>query len=96
MKLIFPYSVFDTSGLLKLGMLSGENLALSLLWIILAAKIAVYGRMDLVVDITINTKREMRQKPFGVIFLFLYFSLILMLHISPEIRIFAYSSIRWE
>ena len=59
-------SILDTRGLLKLGILSGDYLALSLWLISLAAKLAVYGRIDLVEVIAIYAKGATSQNIFGM------------------------------
>ena len=51
--------MLETSALLKLVRLSGEELYLSSCWISLAAKLAVYGGMDLVAVMDIDAKRAM-------------------------------------
>ena len=48
--------MLDARGLVKLGKLSTEDLALSSWWLILAAKLAVYGRMNLVADMATDVK----------------------------------------
>ena len=58
----------------KLGLLSGEDLYLSSWWSILAAKLSVYGRMDLVADMAIYAKRVMRPNTFDITFPLFYLS----------------------
>ena len=70
----FPASMLEDRGLLKLGRLYGYYLALSSWWRILAAKLAVSGRMDLVEKMTTDAEREMRPNTFGMPFSFLYCS----------------------
>ena len=63
--------MLEDKGLLKLVMLSGDDLALSSWCISLASKLAVYERMELVADMSTNVKREMRPNTFGMPFYFL-------------------------
>ena len=56
-KVSFTSSVFDTRGLVKLGVSYGEDLVLSSWWSSLASKISVSGRMDLVVYMATDAKR---------------------------------------
>ena len=57
-----------------LGIFPGEYLSLSSRWRSLAAKLAVYGKMDLVVDMATYAKRAISPNNFGMPFTFLYFS----------------------
>ena len=71
-KVSFPYSMFDTRGLVKLGMLSGEDLGFSSWCGSLDEKFDVYGRMDLVAYISTDAKKKMRPKTLGVPSLFFF------------------------
>ena len=53
----FTAYMLETRGLVKLGILSGEYLALSSWWSILTVKLAVSRRMELVTDMDTDTKR---------------------------------------
>ena len=59
---------------MKLGILSVEDLYLSSCWRILAPKLAVFVRMDLVADMVIDAKREMIPNNFGMAYPLFYFS----------------------
>ena len=65
-KFLFPCSIFETRGFVKLGVFSGEKLALTSCWSILAAKPAVFGRMDLVVYMDTDAKSTMRPNTLGM------------------------------
>ena len=56
-----------------MGRFSGYELALSSLWISLAAKISFSRRMDLVIDMDADAKREFGPTNFGMPYIFLYF-----------------------
>ena len=71
-------------------------MALSYLCSRLAAKLAVSGIIELVVDMATYLKREMIPNALGIPFPFLYISLILLLRHNTEIRSFAYYGTRWE
>ena len=73
-KVLFLSYVFDPRGLLKLGRFSGEYLALSSWCSSLAAKLSVYGRMELVSDMVTDEKRKIRTNNLGMIFPFLSIS----------------------
>ena len=66
--------MFETRGLLKLGIFSGDDLALSLCWGSLAEKLAVSIRINFVADLSIDTKWEMRPNTLGIPFPFLSIS----------------------
>ena len=70
----FTSSMFDTRGLVKLGILSGEYLALYSWCSILSAKLSVSIRMDLVSDMTTDANIAMRPNTLGMTFTFLYLS----------------------
>ena len=72
MKVLLPASMLEARGLVKLGRFYGDDLALSSCWNSLDAKLAVYGRMDLLADMATGAKRAMRPNNFGMQFLFLY------------------------
>ena len=72
-KVSFPYYILEAMGLVKLVRLSVENLDLSSWWSSLAAKLAVSGRMELVIDMATDAKREIMPNTFGMEFHFLYF-----------------------
>ena len=57
-------------------------------------KLDVSGRMDLVADIDTDAERETRSNILGMQFHLLYFSWIILLHLNPEMRRFAYYVIR--
>ena len=59
-KVSFTSYMFDNRFLVKLGILYGEELALSSWWSILAEKLDFFIIMDLVSDMAIYVKREMR------------------------------------
>ena len=56
-KVSFTSSMFYARGLVKLGRLSGEDLDFYSLWISLAAKLVVDGRMDLLSDMSTYVKK---------------------------------------
>ena len=58
----------ETRELMKLGRFYEDNLALSSWFIILAAKLAVSGRMDLVSDMATYAKMAMRTNTSGMNF----------------------------
>ena len=89
----FTSSMFDTRVLVKLRRFSGYELSLSSWWSSLAAKIYVYGIMDLVADMATDSKRSTRPNNLGILSLLLSFSLIHLLCLSLEMQIFAYSGI---
>ena len=62
----------------------------------MSVKSAFSVRMDSVVDMATYAKRSMRTKPLDMTFHFLFISWIIFLYLSPEIRRFTYSGIRWE
>ena len=74
MKVSFNSSMFEISGLVKFGRLYGEDLALSLWWMSLDEKLAVSGIMNLVADMDIYAKREMRLNALGMPFTLFYLS----------------------
>ena len=88
--------MFDTMGVVKLGIFYGEDLAHSSWWSILDENLSVYGRMNLVVDMDTYAKRSMRPKNLDMPFPFLSLSWIILLHLSHEIRRLSYYSIRLE
>ena len=61
-KLSFTASMLESSGLLKLGRFSGEELALSSWRISLYVKITIMGRMDLAADMAKDVKKDIRSK----------------------------------
>ena len=69
-KFLFPFSMFDTRGLVKSGRFSRQELALSSQWNRFASKLAVSGRMNLVADMSAYAKKAMRPNNFGKKFLF--------------------------
>ena len=71
--------MLEARELMKLGRLSGEDLAISLWWSSLDAKLSVYGIMDLVADMDTDTKRAMRLNNFGIPINFFCFYCILLL-----------------
>ena len=73
-KVSLPASMLETRWLEKLRRLSGEDLALSSWWSSLVEETAFYGRMDLVIDMATDVKREMRLNTFGMPFIILYLS----------------------
>ena len=73
MEVSFPDSMLEARGVVKLGRLSGEELALYSWWSSLAAKIAVSGRMNLVLDMATDTKRAMSPNNFVMPFVFFFF-----------------------
>ena len=87
-KVSFPSSMFDTMGVLQLGIFSGDDLALSSWWSRLYEKLAVSGRLGLVLDKATDAKREMRPNTLGVSFPFLSLSWKKNLILSPEIQRF--------
>ena len=70
----FTHSMFEAMGLVKLGILSGEDWTLSSLWSILASKLAVSGRLDSVSEISTDANVAMRPDSLGMPFIFLYIS----------------------
>ena len=88
-KLSFPASMLEAQEFLKLGIFSEEYTTLSSWCISLAAKLAVYGRMDLVADMATYTNRLMSPNTFGMPFTFFYIYLLLLLCLNPEMRRFA-------
>ena len=54
---IIPCLCVGKQGLVKLGILSGEDLSISSWWINLAEKLSVYGIMDLLSEMATDTKR---------------------------------------
>ena len=66
--------MLEAMGLVKLGVFSGEYLAIYSWCIVLAAKLAIFVRMDLGGDMATYSQREKRSKIFGMPFPFLYFS----------------------
>ena len=82
-------------GLLKLGRLYGEYLALFSCWSNLAAKLAVSGRMDLVTVMSTDAKRAVSPNIFGMPILFCL-SWIIFLRLNPEVRRFTYYGMRQE
>ena len=70
-KVSLPVYILEARGLVKLGIFSGEDLALYSWCIRLAARIAVSGRMYLVADMTTYANREFRPNIFGIPFTFL-------------------------
>ena len=85
--------MFETWGLVNLGIFSGEDLDISSWWSRLAAKLTVSVKMDSVADIDTYAKREMRSKILGMPFPLFYISCIILLRLSPNMRIFVYSGI---
>ena len=83
-------------GLVNLGRFSGEDLAISSWWRILASKLAVSGRMYLVAAMAKYAKRAMRPNKFGMTFSLLSLSLIILIRLNPEVRRFAYYGISRE
>ena len=69
-KVSFPAYISGFRGLVKLGKLSGEELALSSWWIKLAEKIVFSVITYLVVDMDADAKRSMRPKTLGPLSLF--------------------------
>ena len=59
-------------------------------------KLAVSGRMDLVVDMATYVKKAMRPNNFGMPFSFLSLSWIILIRFNPTVRRFVYSEISWE
>ena len=93
-KVLFTDSMFEDRGLAKLGIFSGEDLALSSWWSRLAGKLSVFGIMDLVVDMATDKKRETKKNTLGITFPLLYFYWILLLRHNPKMRRFSYYGIR--
>ena len=73
-KVPFTPSMFESRGLLKLGILYGWDWTLSSLWSILASKLAVFGRLDSVSEISTDANVAMRPNSLGMPFIFLYIS----------------------
>ena len=73
MKASFTSSMFDTSGLVRLSILYGKDLAISSWWSILYIKLAVYGRTELVADMITDPKRAARTTTLDMPFIFFYF-----------------------
>ena len=71
-KVSFTSSTFDTRGLVKLGKISGYDLALSSWWSSLAAKLTVSVRMDLVEDMNTDKNSLMIPNTLGMPFTLLY------------------------
>ena len=95
-KVSFPASMLEARWLVKLGILSGEYLLIFSWWISVAEKLALSGRIDLVEYMATDTKKEMSQNTFGMPFLFLSFSCIILLRLNTEIQRFSYYGSRWE
>ena len=95
-KVSLPASMLEARWLVKLGILSGEYLPISSWWISVAEKLALSGRIYLVAYMATDTKKEMSQNTFGMPFLFLYFSCIILLRLNTEIQRFSYYVSRWE
>ena len=74
MKLSFTASFLEARGLVKLGMIYGEELDIFSWQRSLASKLAVSERIDLVVDTATYAKRETRPNNFCIPFNFLSFS----------------------
>ena len=62
----------------------------------LYVKLSVSVRMDFLENMDTDAKRGIRPKTLGLTYLFLSISWIILLHLSPEMRIFAYPKISWE
>ena len=73
LRVSFTNYMLETRGLVNLGGLSGEDLALSSWWISLDGKLDVSGIMDLAKDISTDVNRTMRSNAFGMPSTFLYF-----------------------
>ena len=95
-KVYFTDSFMEARGLVKLGRLSGKDLALSSWWIRLDTKLAVSIIMDLVVDMDTYAKMEIMLNTFDMPFSLFSLSWILLLCLNPEVQRFAYSGIRRE
>ena len=67
-KVSFSDFMLEARGLVKLGRLSGEDLALSSYCISLAAKLAVSGRIDLATYMATDANRAMSPNTFGTTF----------------------------
>ena len=94
LKILFTASILEARGLVKLGRLFVDDLALSSWWISLSTKFDVSGIMDLVEDMATYAKRAMRPNNFGIPFSLFYLSWIIFLRVNPEVRRFTYSGIR--
>ena len=70
----FPASTLEAMGLVKLGRLSGEDLALYSWWRSWSTKIDVYGIIDFVAYVATYTKRATMLNNFGIPFYLLYLS----------------------
>ena len=71
---VISFFYVDTMGVLQLGIFSGDDLALSSWWSRLYEKLAVSGRLGLVLDKATDAKRGMRPNTLGVSFPFLSLS----------------------
>ena len=67
-KVSFPSSMFKSRGLVKLVILSGEDLDISSWWSSLAEKLSVSGRVYFMADIATDTKRSISPNTFGIPF----------------------------
>ena len=96
MKLIISlnYSMMDTRILLKLVKLSGEKLSLSSWWSILAEKLSVYKRIDLVAVVDTDARRAMSPNNSGIPLRSCLTFFLLCL--DPEVHWFAYYGIMRE
>ena len=66
--------MMESRGLVKLGILSGEDLDIYSWWSSLDEKLAVSERMNLVVDMATYAKKSMRTNILGIPFTFLPFT----------------------
>ena len=64
--------MLEARGFVILGIFSGEYLALYSRWRILVARLDVSGIMDLVADMSMNTKIKMSPNTFGMPFTFFF------------------------
>ena len=65
-KVSFTSSMFNNRRLVKLGRFYGDDLNFSSWWSSFAAKLTVYGIMDLVEDMDTDAKREISPTTLGV------------------------------
>ena len=95
-KVSFPYYILEARGLVQLSRFSEEDLSFSSWWSRLSEKLVVSGIIGLVAGMGTYLKSAMRPKTLGIPTIYLYFSRINLLHLSPEIGRLTYSGIRQE